>query len=96
MRIKPLNDRILVKRLEAEERTKGGIVLPETAKEKPKEGEVIAVGPGKISDSGKRQELQVKKGDKIIFESYAGTEIKVEGKEYLLMREDDILGIIEK
>ncbi|MDD5454776.1 MAG: co-chaperone GroES [Candidatus Ratteibacteria bacterium] len=96
MRIKPLNDRILVKRLEAEEKTKGGIVLPETAKEKPKEGEVIAVGPGKMLESGKRQSLELKKGDKIIFESYAGTEIKIEGKEYLLMKEDDVLGIIEK
>ncbi len=96
MRIKPLNDRILVKRLEAEEKTKGGIILPDTAKEKPKEGEVIAVGPGKMLDSGKRQALELKKGDKIIFESYAGTEIKIEGKEYLLMKEDDVLGIIEK
>ncbi|MCK4904718.1 co-chaperone GroES [bacterium] len=96
MRIKPLNDRILVKRLEAEGKTKGGILLPETAKEKPKEGEVISVGPGKILESGKRQSLELKKGDKIIFESYAGTEIKVDGKEYLLMKEDDVLGIIEK
>jgi len=96
MRIKPLNDRVLVKRLEAEERTKGGIVLPETAKEKPKEGEVIAIGPGKMLESGKRQTLELKKGDKIIFESYAGTEIKIDGKEYLLMKEDDVLGIIEK
>lgn len=96
MHIKPLNDRILVKRLEAEERTKGGIVLPDTAKEKPKEGEVVAVGPGKLLESGKRQSLELKKGDKIIFESYAGTEIKVEGKEYLLLKEDDVLGIIEK
>ena len=96
MRIKPLNDRILVKRLEAEGKTKGGILLPETAKEKPKEGEVISVGPGKILESGKRQTLELKKGDKIIFESYAGTEIKVDGKEYLLMKEDDVLGIIEK
>jgi chaperonin GroES len=96
MHIKPLNDRILVKRLEAESRTKGGIVLPDTAKEKPKEGEVVAVGAGKLLESGKRQALQLKKGDKIIFESFAGTEIKIEGKEYLLMKEDDVLGIIEK
>ena len=96
MHIKPLNDRILVKRLEAEEITKGGIVLPDTAKEKPKEGEVVAVGPGKLLESGKRQPLELKKGNKIIFESYAGTEIKIEGKEYLLMKEDDVLGIIEK
>ena len=96
MHIKPLNDRILVKRLEAEEKTKGGIVLPDTAKEKPKEGEVIAVGPGKLLENGKRQPLELKKGNKIIFESYAGTEIKIEGKEYLLLKEDDVLGIIEK
>lgn len=96
MKIKPLNERILVKRLEAEERTKGGIVLPDTAKEKPKEGEVVAVGPGKLLENGKRQSLQVKKGDRVIFESYAGTEVKIEGEEYLLMKEDDVLGIIER
>ena len=95
MKVKPLNDRVLVKRLEAEEKTKGGIVLPDTAKEKPKQGIVEATGPGKLED-GKRQALQVKKGDKIIFESFAGTEITVDGQEYLLMREDDILGIVEK
>ncbi len=94
--IRPLNDRILVKRLEAESKTKGGIVLPETAKEKPKKGEVIAVGPGKVLENGKRQSLELKKGDKIIFESYAGTEIKIEDEEYLLMKEDDVLGIIGK
>lgn len=94
--IKPLNDRILVKRLEAEEKTKGGILLPDTAKEKPKEGEVVAVGPGKWLENGKRQSIDLKKGDKIIFESYAGTEVKIEGKEYLLMKEDDVLGIVEK
>ena len=96
MHIKPLNDRILVKRLEAEKVTKGGIVLPDTAKEKPKEGEVVAVGPGRLLENGKRQPLELKKGNKIIFESYAGTEIKIESKEYLLMKEDDVLGIIEK
>jgi chaperonin GroES len=96
MQIKPLNDRVLVKRLEAETKTKGGIVLPDTAKEKPKEGEIVEVGPGKLLENGKRQVLQLKKGDKVIFESYAGTEIKIEDKEYLLMKEDDILGIIKK
>lgn len=96
MQIKPLNDRVLIKRLEAETKTKGGIVLPDTAKEKPKEGEVVEVGPGKLLENGKRQALQLKKGDKVIFESYAGTEVKIEDKEYLLMKEDDILGIIKK
>ncbi len=95
MKVKPLNDRVLVKRLEAEERTKGGIVLPDTAKEKPKMGEVIEVGPGKMGEGGKRQPLQVKKGDKVLFESYAGTEVKIEGEEYLIMKEDDILAIVE-
>jgi len=93
--IKPLGDRILVKRVEAEEKTAGGIVLPDTAKEKPKEGEVIAVGSGKVLDNGKRVEFQVSKGDRIIFSSYAGTEVKVEGEEYLIMREEDVLGIIK-
>ena len=96
MKIRPLNDRILVKRLEAEEKTKGGIVLPDTAKEKPKEGEVAAVGPGKLLENGKRQEMQLKKGMRIIFESYAGTEVKIEGEDYLLMKEDDVLGIVEE
>ncbi len=96
MKIKPLNDRILVKRLEAEERTKGGIVLPDTAKEKPKEGEVVEVGAGRLDEKGERKPLQLKKGDRIIFESYAGTEIKIEGEEYLIMKEDDVLAIIEE
>ena len=81
MQVKPLKDRVLVKRLEAEEKTKGGIVLPDTAKEKPKMGEVIEVGPGNLSEEGKRQPLQIKKGDKVLFESYAGTEVKIEGGE---------------
>jgi chaperonin GroES len=93
--IKPLGDRILVKRVEAEEKTAGGIVLPDTAKEKPKEGKVIAVGSGKVLDNGKRVEFQVSAGDRIIFSSYAGTEVKVEGEEYLIMREEDVLGIIK-
>jgi len=96
MQVKPLRDRVLVKRLEAEEKTKGGIVLPDTAKEKPKMGEVIEVGPGNLSEEGKRQPLQIKKGDKVLFESYAGTEVKIEGEEYLIMKEDDILAILEQ
>ncbi|HOX37404.1 MAG TPA: co-chaperone GroES [Candidatus Brocadiia bacterium] len=95
MAIKPLGDKILVKRLEAEEKTAGGIVLPDTAKEKPKEGRVIALGDGKLLDDGKRAAFQVKKNDRIIFSSFAGTEIKVDGEEYLLMSEDDVLAVIE-
>lgn len=93
--IKPLQDRVLVKRIEAEEKTASGIIIPDTAKEKPQEGEVIAVGPGKVMDNGSRVELTVKKGDKILFSKYAGTEVKIGGNEYLIMREDDILGIVE-
>lgn len=95
MKIKPLNDRILVKRLEEEAKTKGGIIIPDSAKEKPAQGEVIAVGDGKLDDNGKRIPLQVKKGDRVLFAKYAGTEIKIEDEEHLVMREDDILGIIE-
>ncbi len=95
MKIRPLNDRILVKRLEEEAKTKGGIIIPDSAKEKPAQGEVIAVGDGKLDDSGKRIALQVKKGDRVLFAKYAGTEIKIEDDEHLVMREDDILGIIE-
>ena len=95
MNITPLGDRILVKRLEAEEKTKGGIILPETAKEKPQEGKIEAVGAGKINDDGKVIPLSLKKGDRIIFTSYAGTEVKSSGEEYLLMREDDVLAIVE-
>jgi chaperonin GroES len=90
-----LNDRVLVKRIEEAQVTKGGIVIPDTAKEKPIEGRVIAVGPGKMSDAGNRMSLQVKEGDRILFGKYSGTEIKVEGEEYLMMREDDILAIVE-
>lgn len=90
----PLADRILVKRIEAEEKTAGGIVLPDTAKEKPKEGEVVAVGEGKVLDSGERAALQVKKGDRILFGSYAGTDVKIDGDEYLIMKEDDVLAIV--
>ncbi len=95
MKIKPLNDRILVKRLEEESKTKGGIIIPDSAKEKPAQGEVVAVGDGKLGDDGKRMPLQVKVGDRVLFAKYAGTEVKIEDEEHLVMREDDILGIIE-
>jgi len=95
MKIRPLQDRVIVKRLEEEEKTKGGIIIPDTAKEKPMEGKVIAVGPGKVLESGTKVKMDVKKGDRILFGKYAGTEIKIEGEEHLIMREDDILGIIE-
>ena len=95
MKVKPLNDRVLVKRIEETQTTKGGIVIPDTAKEKPMEGRVIAVGPGKMSDAGNRMSLQAKEGDRILFGKYSGTEIEVEGEEYLMMREDDILAIVE-
>ena len=96
MKVVPLGDKVLVKRLEAEEKTAGGIILPDTAKEKPKEGRVEAVGDGKMTDEGKRVALQVKKGDRIIFSSFAGNEIKVDGEEYLIMSEDDILAIVKE
>ncbi|MBS0014459.1 MAG: co-chaperone GroES [Desulfobacterales bacterium] len=96
MKIKPLNDRILVKRLEEESKTKGGIIIPDSAKEKPAQGEVVAVGDGKMGDDGKRIALQVKAGDRVLFAKYAGTEVKIDEEEHLVMREDDILGIIEK
>jgi len=94
MKVKPLNDRVLVKRLEEVQVTKGGIVIPDTAKEKPIEGRIVAVGPGKMSDAGIRMALQVKEGDKVLFGKYAGTEIKIEGEEYLMMREEDVLAVI--
>lgn len=96
MKIKPLHDRILVKRLEEEEKTKGGIIIPDSAKEKPMEGEVIAVGDGKVGDDGKKTPLDVKAGDRILYSKYGGTDIKIEGVEHLIMREDDVLGIIIK
>ena len=96
MKIEPLNDKIVVKRLEAEEKTAGGIVLPETAKEKPKEGKVTSVGPGKVLDDGSRSTMQVKEGDRILFTSYAGTEVKLDGEEYLIMGEEDVLAIVKK
>ena len=95
MKVKPLNDRVLVQRTEELQMTKGGIYIPDTAKEKPIEGKVIAVGPGKMSDQGARLTPTVKAGDRVLFSKYAGSEIKVEGQEYLMMREEDILAIIE-
>ncbi len=95
MKIRPLQDRVIVKRLEEEEKTKGGIIIPDTAKEKPQEGKVIAVGKGKMTDEGKVIPLDVKAGDRILFGKYSGTEVKIEGEEHLIMREEDILGIIE-
>ena len=95
MKIRPLQDRMLVERVEEEEQTKGGIIIPDTAKEKPAEGKVIAVGSGKVGEDGKRIPLEVKKGNRILFGKYSGTEVKIEDKEYLIMREDDVLGIIE-
>jgi chaperonin GroES len=95
MKIRPLQDRVIVRRLEEEEKTKGGIIIPDTAKEKPQEGKVIAVGKGKVTEDGKVIPLDVKVGDKILFGKYSGTEIKIGGEEHLIMREEDILGIIE-
>ncbi len=95
MKIKPLNDRILVKRLEAEDKTKGGIIIPDTAKEKPNQGKVIAVGEGAKDKEGKRVPIQVKIGERILFSSYAGTELKLENDEYVILREDDVYGVIE-
>ncbi len=94
LNIKPLGDKVIVKRVEAEEKTAGGIVLPDTAKEKPKRGLVLAVGNGRLLDDGTRSEMQVKKKDEVLFTSYAGTEIKVDGEEYMIMDESDILGIV--
>jgi chaperonin GroES len=95
MKIRPLQDRVIVRRLEEEEKTKGGIIIPDTAKEKPQEGKVIAVGKGKVTEEGKVIPLDVKVGDKILFGKYSGSEIKIGGEEHLIMREEDILGIIE-
>ena len=96
MKFRPLHDRILVARVDAEERTKGGIVIPDTAKEKPVEGKVIAVGTGRILEDGKVRPLDVKAGDRILFGKYGGTEVKVHGEEYLIMREEDVLAVIDK
>lgn len=94
MKLRPLQDRILVQRVEEENTTKGGIIIPDTAKEKPAEGKVVAVGNGKLGDDGKRIPLEIKAGDRILFGKYSGTEVKIEGEEYLIMREDDVLGVI--
>jgi chaperonin GroES len=95
MKIKPLNDRILVARLEEEQKSAGGIIIPDTAKEKPQEGKVVEAGPGKLDDSGKRIPMQVKKGDRVLFSRYAGNDVKIDGKEYIFMREDDILCVLD-
>lgn len=95
MKLKPLNDRVLVKRLETEERTAGGLYIPDTAKEKPSKGQVIAVGPGKVDEAGKRIPMAVNPGDQVLFNKYAGTEVKLDDIDHLVMREDDILAIIE-
>ncbi len=96
MKIKPLSDRVLVLRIEEDEETGGGIIIPDTAKEKPQEGKVVAAGPGRLDENGKRIPMSVKKNDRILFGKYAGTEIQIEGLEHIIMREDDILGIVEK
>jgi chaperonin GroES len=95
MDMKPLADRIIVQRVEAEEKTKGGIVLPDTAKEKPQQGKVVAVGPGKMLESGERSALTVKEGDTVLFSSYSGNEVTIDGEAYLIMREDDVLAVFE-
>ena len=95
MKIRPLNDRVLVKRLEEEVMTKGGIIIPDSAKEKPAEGEIVAVGNGRLDDKGKRVAVELKVGEKVLFSKYGGTEVKLDGEDYLIMREDDILGVIE-
>ncbi len=95
MKIRPLHDRILVKRIAEQQKTKGGIIIPDTAKEKPIEGQVLAVGNGKILEDGTVRKLEVKKGDRVLFGKYSGTEVKIEGDEALILREDDVLGIVE-
>ena len=94
MKVKPLHDRVIVKRIEEEAKTKGGIIIPDTAKEKPVEGEIMAVGDGKVGDDGKKIAMEVKVGDKVLFGKYAGTEIQIDGEEHLIMREDDIIAIV--
>ena len=96
MKIRPLQDRVIVKRIEEEEKTKGGIIIPDTAKEKPQEGRVVAVGKGKVSEDGKITPLDVKVNDRVLFGKYAGSEINIDGQEHLIMREEDILGVVEK
>jgi len=96
MKFRPLSDRVLIKRIDSEEKTSGGIIIPDTAKEKPQEGEVIALGNGKLMDNGEVSKMTLKKGDRILFGKYSGTEIKLDGKEHLILREDEVLGILEK
>ena len=96
MKIRPLNDCVLVKRLEEEQKTAGGIIIPDTAKEKPAEGQVVAVGPGKLNNKGERVAMDLKAGDRVLFSKYGGTEVKIDGDDFLIMREDDILGVVEK
>lgn len=96
VKIRPLGDRILVKRIEEVEEVRGGIIIPDTAKEKPMQGEIIAVGPGKTTEDGKLQKMEVKVGDRVLMSKYAGSEVKIDGQEFVIMREDDVLGIIEK
>jgi len=96
MKFRPLHDRVVVKRLEGEEKTKGGIIIPDTAKEKPQEGEIVAVGPGARDESGKLVPLDVKAGDKVLFGKWSGTEVKIDGKELLIMKESDIMGVLDK
>ena len=96
LNIRPIGDKVIIKRVESEEKTAGGIVLPDSAKEKPKRGVILAVGTGRLLDDGRRSDMQVKKNDEVVFTSYAGTEIKVEGEDYMIMDESDILGVIEK
>lgn len=96
MDLKPLSDRVIVQQLEEEERTAGGILLPDTAKERPQQGKVIAVGPGRVNDEGKRLEMSVKVGDKVVYAKYAGTEVVVDGEEYLIMSESDILAVVQE
>lgn len=96
MKFRPLHDRVLLRRVEQNEKTAGGIIIPDTAKEKPAEGEVVAVGPGKMNNKGERTAMDIKAGDRVLFSKYGGTDIKIEGQDYLIMREDDILGVVEK
>ena len=96
MKIKPLQDRVIVKRIEEENKTAGGIIIPDSAKEKPQQGKILAVGPGKVLEGGTRLDMTVKAGDLVLFGKYAGSEVKIDGEEVLIMREDDILGILEK
>ena len=95
MKVRPLHDRLLVERIKGEEKTKGGLIIPDTAKEKPQEGKVVAVGKGKVLEDGKVQPLDVKKGNKVLFSKYSGTEVNIEGEEHLIIREDDVLGVVE-